>query len=444
MSIPSSGGTPESILKNESGPIIYPQILPGNNSILYTEITNPTEGNIMVQSLDSGEKKELFLAAYGAKYLHTGYIVYRDQNNLCAIPFDVNKLEITGSQISLIKDVGAAAFSDSGILAYIQGSIISSVSAVTAVWVTMSGKEEPTLIPPAEYGFASSSSPRISPDGTRVALTSRNRGNVDISIWNFAREIMSRITFDEGRDSWPTWTSDSKWIIYRTMRDDSIIEINKKAADGSGEVEILGSIQSSSFTPGPFSLSPDGKALLSWDLTFSPIQTDITMSSIDSNIEWKTLLKSVYNEDHPQISPDGKWLAYSSNESGQDEIYVVQFPDVNKGKWQVTTDGGYGPLWAPDGRALYYRKGKSIMSVTVETDSTFNHGKSEELFQGDYYSMNVGAILIPMWDIHPNGEKFLMMKPAETADEESTKRSSRKINMVLNWFEELKQRVPVD
>jgi serine/threonine-protein kinase len=146
----------------------------------------------------------------------------------------------------------------------------------------------------------------------------------------------------------------------------------------------------------------------------------------------RPLLQEKYSEWEPKISPDGRWMAYVSEESGKSEVYVRPFPDVNKGKWQVSTSGGRDPLWSPDGRGLFYRNGDSVMAVAVQTEPTFNPGKTEALFQGKYTSY---------WDISHDGKRFLMLKePQSTA---SGGEGPRKINIVLNWFEELKQRVPV-
>jgi dipeptidyl aminopeptidase/acylaminoacyl peptidase len=162
--------------------------------------------------------------------------------------------------------------------------------------------------------------------------------------------------------------------------------------------------------------------------------------------KWRPLLQEKHNETAPRISPDGQWLAYASDESGRLEVYVRPFPDVDSGgKWQVSTSGGDSPLWSPTGHELFYRNGDAVMVVPVETDQLFIPGKPKILFQGTYYSSASGNP--QMWDISPDGKRFLMMKPAVAADEKSTEESPagipRQINIVLNWQEELKQRVPV-
>jgi Tol biopolymer transport system component len=433
MSIPANSGRAETILKGKLP--VFPQVLPGRKSVLYTEPTSGTQGKIVVQPIKSGKPKELF-AAYGARYLSTGHIVYRTGNTLFAVPFDLKRMETTGGPVPVVEGLREAVISDSGTLVYIPGNALAATPGLNLVWVNREGKEQPLSAPVNSYGFPSNSAPRISPDGTRVALTFSIGANENIWIWDFAHESMTRLTFDEGEDGWPLWSPDSKRIVYRS-RDH---EINRRAADGSGEVEKLGSLPDSGLDiPGPFSWSRDGKTLLSWDLILSPLHTDIGSISLEGGLSRKPLLQEKYNKDHPQVSPDGRWLAYASNESGHNEVYVRSFPEVNKGRWQISMDGGNGPLWSPNGRELFYRNGDSVMAVSVETEPTFKPGKPKMLFRGTYFSDNIGQAVLPRWDISPDGKRFLMMKES---GQTSTGGAPRKINIVLNWLEELKARVP--
>jgi hypothetical protein len=169
-------------------------------------------------------------------------------------------------------------------------------------------------------------------------------------------------------------------------------------------------------------------------------ESNIGMLSMVGDHTRKPLLQEKYDEVQPQISPDGKWMAYTSNQSGEFEIYVRPFPEVNKAIWKISTNGGDSPLWSPDGRELFYRLGNSIMAVEVEAAPTFNTGKPKILFQGEYYAPATSSL--NPWDIHPDGKRFLMVKPAEAASTEEESRPT--INIVLNWFEELKERVPRD
>jgi len=166
--------------------------------------------------------------------------------------------------------------------------------------------------------------------------------------------------------------------------------------------------------------------------------------SIDGDRKWKPLLQERHIEASPQISPDGQWMAYVSNESEQQEVYVRPFPDVDKGKWQVSTGGGSGPLWSPNGRELFYldSSNNSFMAADVETKPTFKAGKAKALF--NFRDIGTSrARLLSGFDISPDGKRFLMTKQRQTTASEPAAARPHKINVVVNWFEELKQRVPV-
>jgi Tol biopolymer transport system component len=193
----------------------------------------------------------------------------------------------------------------------------------------------------------------------------------------------------------------------------------------------------------PFSLSGDGNTLVVQQV-LGLTQIDVGMLSMDDDHTHKPLLQEDYIESHPQVSPDGKWIAYCSTETDQAEIFVRPFPDINKGKWQISTGGGNSPLWSPDGRELFYLIGdtttEAVMRVAVQTEPTFKKGTPEELFHGKYVGYYPGDF---PWAIHPDGNRFLMMKTIGTTPPVTVVQQP-KINIVLNWFEELKQRVPVD
>jgi Tol biopolymer transport system component len=273
-----------------------------------------------------------------------------------------------------------------------------------------------------------------------MAVAVYDGGKYDIWIWDFIRELPKRLTLN-GSSGWPLWTLDGKRVAFvRLDADDAAGEIYWKSADGAGEEEKLGSV------PGlleiPSSWARDGKTLIANTVDFigAGVNLDIGMIATESKGEWKPLLKESYMEAGPEISPDGRWIAYDSDESGEFQVYVRPFPDVNEDKSQVSTDGGHSPLWSLDGRELYYRNGDTVMTVKVEKDPAFKPGKPEILFQGKYVP---GQGFFSTWAIGRDG-RFLMMKAVESAGKAPDAESPRKIHVVLNWLEELKQRVPVD
>ncbi len=386
----------------------------------------------MVQSLKSGETKELF-SGFSVRYLPTGHIIYMlpNNNNLFAVQFDLARLEVKGGPVSVLEGVRQYAISESGTLAYIPGTSGGAAAERTLVWVNREGKEESLSAPPNDYLVF-----RISPDGKRVALFVSSTPKASIWIWDIVRETITRLTFDEDVDSCdPLWTLDGKRIVYTSSRESVFLgkgDIYWKAADGTGDVEKLAS------SPGralfPRSWSRDGKNLVVFEYT-SSMQSDIGLISVEGDHARKPLLQEKYMEKDPRISPDGRWMAYASNESGKYEVYVRPFPEVNKGKWQVSTSGGNTPLWSPDDRELFYRSGDSAMAVPVETEPAFKPGKPTVLFRGTFPGYpGVDTPDFTYWDISSDGKRFLMLKDAE---------APRKINVVVNWIDELKQRVPV-
>jgi Tol biopolymer transport system component len=438
MRISPSGGTPESIGKPKSGSILTnPQILPDRKSILYTSDSMKGQQKILVQSLKTGEIKELF-AGYNAQYLSTGHIVYRlpNNSNLFAIPFNLDRLEVTGGGVPIVEGITPYyAISNAGTLAYIPETSGGATTKRTLLWVNREGKEEPLSAAPNAYmNF------RISPDGKRVALFIQSAPRTSIWIWDIARETMTRLTFNDDADNCdPIWTLDGKRIVYTSSPKSVFLgkgDIFWKAADGTGEAEKLASSPDRALFPR--SWSRDGKNLVVWEFTPSPMQIGIGIISMEGDPVRKPLLQEKYLQKDPMISPDGRWIAYASNESGKYEVYVRPFPEVNKGKWQVSTSGGNTPLWSPDSRELYYHIGDAAMAVPVETESAFKPGTPTVLFRNITSLSSTGVDMTndTYWDISPDGKHFLMVK-------EAVAEAPRKINIVVNWFEELKQRIPV-
>jgi len=423
LRISAKGGTPESLVKTGSLWVGLPQILPDGKSVLYTLVQNPNK--IMVQPLQSGEPRELF-AGDTARYLPTGHIIYAVENNLFAAPFDVDRLEASGGGTRIVEGVLQYAVSDCGTLVYLPVTAGVSSSKYTLVWADRSGKEEPLKAPPDAYAF-----PRISPDGRKVALTIAAGGNYNIWIWDLIRNAMTRLTLGPTFDVVPLWTPDGKRIVFCTNAGGG--SIHWKAADGTGKDEPVGSPSEKIMVP--VSWSKDGKTLVvTHAAQIGTANFDIGALSMESDHDYKGLLKEKHSESQPRISPDGHWMAYTSNESGQAQIYVRPFPDVDKERWQVSTNGGNSPLWSPDGRELFYFSDGSANAVAVKTKPAFSIGTPKTLFRGRFVgpSMNSGA----SWDISPDGTRFLMLKEDEGG-------GPRKINVVLSWTEELKRRVPV-
>jgi len=431
--ISANGGTPERVIPIEGMRHHGAELLPDGDSVLFSESPSPDwdAGQIIVQSISTGERKVLGQGGSDARYVPTGHIVYALGDTLYAIAFDADTLSTSGGPVPLIQGVlrstgsqtGAAHFSisDTGTLVYVTGGV--SPVARTLVWVDRDGREEAIAAPPRTY-----TSPQISPDGTKIAVNARDQ-ELDIWTWDLNRENLTRLTFGAGQDRFPLWSPDGVHIAYHSQPDDGN-GLFWSAADGTGPAERL----ADGVQIFPSSFVPDGSGILAYgDSTGSNTNDDIVLVRLDESREVVPLLHTTFGEVMPNVSPDGRWLAYSSNESGNFEVYVRSFPNVDSGgRWQVSTDGGDQPLWSRDGRELFYRNGDAMMVVPVETDPTFVPGRPQILFTGDFAAAPGGRT----YDVSADGQRFLMLKESRETS------STAKIIVVESWFEELKRLVP--
>ncbi len=340
-----------------------------------------------------------------------------------AVPFDLAALEVTGDSVQLVQGVRQTpntvvdyAISDNGTLVY-----VPSTGGLdrTLVWVDREGKEEPLAAEPNSYV-----SPRVSPDGSRLAITVSESGGADVWIYDLEREILTRLTFDPAADHFPVWTPDGQRVVFTSTRDGQARNLYWKAADGTGQAERLTTSPNQQTAN---SFSPDGKRLV-----FLESATGLQVLSMEGERTSQPLFQSPFNVNNGMISPDGHWIANVSNETGRRQVYVRPFPNVEEGKWQISSDGGQEPVWAPRGQELFYRNGGAMMVVGIKTEPTFTGGSPVVLFSGRYTS----GLPVANYDISPDGQRFLMIKVAGTAQEQG------QINVVLNWFEELKRLVP--
>jgi serine/threonine-protein kinase len=441
MRISANGGTPELLVKAE-GALYDPQMLPDGNTLLFSHSSSGVP-QVVVQSLETGERKELF-PGHSARYLPTGHIIYAVGNNLLAVPFNLDRLEVLSGGVPVVEGVllnqgniwSNYAISDSGTLVYIPGTS-TSTSLRTLVWVDREGKEEQIDAEPNIYSF-----PKISPNGNQVALSIEDPGNQnqEIFIWDEVRKILNKRTFDKSTDKLvPIWTPDGERIVYFSNHDSTTGGIYWRPANGTGEAEKL--VSNSDRRLIPYSFSNDGKILVMHEFVTTS-NLDISILSMEDDGERKLLLQTEFNESQPKISPDNQYIAYVCDESDQKEIYVRPLLNEKKGKWQISQGGGTSPLWSPDGKELFYLGlDNSVIAVDVEIKPIFEPGTPKILFQSKYVGFIYGEGT--PWDIHPKGDRFIMIKPPPGATA-TVATGPRKINIVVNWFEELKQRVPVD
>jgi WD40-like Beta Propeller Repeat len=436
MRVSAAGGTPEVLTRpnaaNNELDHIFPEILPGGRAVLFTITSRGSGGAIesaQIAALDltTGQQRVLLAGGSSAHYVPPGYLVYGIAGTLRAIPFDPNSLEVRGNPVPVIPRVvtrgnGAANFSlaSDGTLVYLAGDPLVS-AARTLVWVDRHGREEAIPAPARSYTYA-----RLSPDGTRLAVDIRDQEN-DIWIWRLSQGPLTRLTFDPGINRGGIWSPDGKRVAFSADRDGSE-NIYWQAADGTGTAERLTQGPGVQF---PNSFTPDGRLVYS-EPNAPPF--DLAVVNVNGDRKADLLLHEQYNEGNAAVSPDGQWLAYESNESGQNEIYVRPFPKVDDGRWQVSTGGGTRPGWARSGRELFYWQGPGkIFSVSVQPGTNFVYGPAKVVVDGRYLAPQNGR----PYDVSLDGERFVMIKNAAPISSSPTE-----LVIVLNWLQELQQKVP--
>ena len=441
--VSSEGGRPEQLVKVEGGEVAdAPQLLPGGRAILFTlaRLGDWDTAQIVVQSLDTGQRHVVLQRGTDARYVRTGHLVYALDGTLFAVPFNVATFAVTGPAVPLVEDVAQQnvtahfALSSQGALVYMPRDALGGSQAKrTLAWVDREGHEAALKASPHAYFY-----PRISPDGTRVALEGRDEEH-DIWIWDLARETLTRLTLGPAFEQYVVWTPDGRSVIFGQSElggPNAPRSLFRQAADGTGTVERLTQGIVAQF---PSTVTPDGAALIFREQTYSNFRKtgmDLLLLPLKGERRVRPLLQSSTDESNAEVSPDGHWLAYQSNETGRDEIYVRPFPNVDDGKRMVSTGGGTQPLWARNGQELFFESSGALMRVPVVTGSRFEPGAPTKLLdlpRGP--DLAVGR----MYDVSPDGRRFLILKPVSGVVETPT---FPRLILVQNWFEELKRLVP--
>ena len=460
--VSADGGTPVVLTRPDKGTDHWrPRFLPDGHSVLFTiapdSLDQRANAEIAVLDLRSAANKPkiLFHGGSDARYLRTGHLVYVADNSLRAVRFDLDRLEVRGSAVPVtasVNVIGALAgdfdVSDDGTLVYIAQSASAAAERVLT-WVDRQGKEDPISAAPRAYLY-----PRISPDGTRLALDVRDQ-ELDIWVWDVERRNATRVTKDPGLDRAPVWSLDGQFVFFSSTREGTPM-IFRQRADGTGAAERL---TQSSLAQHPASLSPDGTELLFQqgplaenDLMAlrldpsAPAGTTVSLlpsnsQVVSSNSNVRPLVKTADAEANGVISPDGRWLAYQSNESGNSDIYVRPMRDLERGaRFTVSTGGGAQPRWARNGRELFYLSPQNeMMGVQVGSGDTWSSSAPVKLFDASAYYTGGTTNPYVNYDVAKDG-RFLMIKPKGTADEGAP---STNLIVVQNWFEELKRLVPM-
>jgi serine/threonine-protein kinase len=359
---------------------LWPEFLPGGRAVLFT-ITALTGGldaaQVAVLDLQTGTRKVLVRGGTHAHYVSSGldslkraereggHLIYAAVGTLRAVTFDLARLEPRGTSVPVVPDVVTkstggvdAVVAGDGTLAYVSGGggVAGAGALRTLVWVDRQGHESPIPAPPRAYVF-----PRLSPDGTRIAVFANDQEN-DIWIWDLDRTTLVPVTFGPAIDTYPVWTPDGRRLIFSSDRA-GVRNLFWQAADNTGAVERLTDSPSSQTAT---AVSPDGARLI-FSETNPKTGEDVMQVELDGTHRVTPLVQSPFTERNGVVSPDGRWLAYEANDSGRFEIYVRPFPAVNSGHWLVSAGGGTRPLWARTGQELVYVSPTgALMRVGVE------------------------------------------------------------------------------
>jgi len=413
-----------------------PELLPDGDSVLFSI---GTDGNwdtalIVVESLTTGERTVLIDGGSDAHYLPTGHLVYAFEDGLFAVAFDPDSLTVAGRAVPLVQGVmraigtGAANYgvAEDGTLVYVTGN---AAGLQSLIWVDREGREEAIPIERSQYVY-----PRISPDGRRVALDDRNPDN-DVWVWDFVGETRTRLTLGANGGNYPVWTPDGARIAY----DPRTGNIDWKAANNTGRPERLaiGVARPGSNTPSSYFFTPSGTEFVFRDQENPETGDDIGMVTIGGDAEPVWLLHEPYHERNAELSPDGRWMAYQSDESGRWEIYVRPFPHVDDDLWPVSNAGGVKPLWSRDGRELFYLEPgppTRLISVSIEaTETVFSSGLRTPLLDWPYRGLQGAG---RTYDVSDDGQRFLAI------EEGGAEGTTARIIVVQNWFEELRRLAP--
>jgi eukaryotic-like serine/threonine-protein kinase len=450
--VSADGAVPTVLTKPDAarreGRHAFPSVLPRGRGVIFTiRMADQTDSpQVAVLDLKTGRRKTLIRGGSDAQYVETGHLIFASAGSLRAVRFDLARLEVLGDPITvvdrvLMKSTGATdyAVSRQGTLVYVPSGTDEEPLRML-VWVDRKGREEHLKAPLRAYGL-----PRISPDGTRVVVAIYDQENSEIWIWDLVREMLRRLTFSPGMDGMPFWTPDGRQIIFHSERT-GVGNIYGQAADGNGNADALTSSPNPQW---PTAISPDGTWLAGFDhlprrhsdIVFFPLRRPLLSAGAGTSPGIRLSSPEPADEARfpgwfAEFSPNGRYVAYKTDESGQDEVYVRPFPQVTRGRWQISIGGGSRPAWSRSGRELFYIDGSNALTtVPVQmSGSTFSAGKPVKIFDTKYAAPNPGR----HYDVSSDGQRFLMIKSVSEGDPNATPAS---MVVVLDWFEELKQRV---
>ena len=431
--VPASGGESTQLTMVSEGELGHynPKFLPSGQAVLFFIWTGDRDtSQLAVYDFDTGEHRTM-VSGVSPQFAASGHLVFWRDGSLWAAGFDPERLEVRGNPAPVVEEVRANpsgfatyAVGVDGILVYVpERAVVASKRSL--VWVDRNGDEEPIGLPPRAYN-----QPQLSPDGRRIAVDTPD-GDNDVFLYDLDTQVEEQFTFaPDARDQWPLWSPDGSRILFSSNRHGGELDLYVKLADGSGTAERV---------PAGLPAAAAGTDWVADGKTVLFGGSDIHILRLGTDAEPETLLETDDTEAVFTVSPNGRWIAYKSNESGEEQIYVRPFPDVSSGGQRLISDepGATDPLWGHDGRELFYLTPDTAMAVPVETGDTFQRGTPRQLFSmAPYYQ---GANL--NWDLSADGQRFLMVKRDVVTGEDAP---SSEIIVVQNWFEELTRLVPTE
>jgi Tol biopolymer transport system component len=425
--VSASGGTPTAATVLGQGEVGHyrPSFLPDGRHFLYRGSTgSETSGPIYLGSLDSAERK-ILLNADASNVVYTqGHLLFLRETTLMAQPFDLRRLALTDSAFPIAEQIqtqgnfppsGVFSASENGVLAYQGGATANS----QLVWFDRTGKQIGVLGDPAEY-----SGIELSPDGRQASVSIPDEAGKGMDIWVYdvARGLRTRFTFDRANEFASIWSPDGSRVVFDSDRKGHL-DLYQKTSSGAGAEEML---VGDGLDKLPESWSPDGRFIL-YSTFGAPTGNDLFVLPLFGDRRPFPFLQTQFNEFDGRFSPDGKWVVYSSNESGKYEVYVAPFPGPG-GKWQVSTAGGQGPSWRRDGNEIFYlAPDNKMMTAAVNgKGASFDVGAVKPLFQMSTTGMN------HRYAVSADGQRFLINSALEQA-------TSGPITVVLNWTAGLKK-----
>ena len=433
VQVSSAGGEPHPLWTANrtdpaSGRVPYdPEILPGGTAVLFSsrsgEEDTVDDWSVDVVHIDTGQRKVLIQGGHRPHYLPTGHLVFLRSGKVMAVPFDVARLELSGTPVPVIEGIRESSFNGGTFSCSQTGSCVSVPGSLnterTVAFIDRAGTVQPLPLPPQSYQH-----PRFSPDGAKVSFWIE-QSRCDVVVYDISRGIVTRITMN-GDNHYPVWTPDGREITYLSRKGPpaAAYEVYSKSADGSGSEELLSGDAQNVSAGSALSWTPDGQAL-----AFG-YRGDIWLLP-RSGGKSRPIVQSRFNELTPAVSPDGRWLAFVSDESGQQEVYVESFPESGP-KYRISTKGGTEPVWSRRGGELFFRNGTQVMAVDVTTKPRFATGPPRALFSQSAALVS-GRV---NYDVSPDGQRFVLVGLGDSEQ-------PAQINIVLNWFDELKRLVPV-